>query len=77
MLDLNPRYCVLGSECFNEVQQLDHDLTDCQIGEGFWIDTSNPHILVVYQTFAMPSPTAQRLWRGYLSNREFKIQKVN
>ena len=66
ILVFNPQGSDLCCLHLYEVEQLDHDLTGCQIGDGCWIDVRNLHIPVVYQTIAVPSPTAQRLWRGYL-----------
>ncbi|MFV9507520.1 MAG: hypothetical protein AB4911_23460, partial [Oscillochloridaceae bacterium umkhey_bin13] len=47
-----------------------HDLTGCQIGNAVGIEVRYLHMRVVYQTLAPPSPSAQRLWRGYLKTIE-------
>jgi len=65
ILVFNPQDDVLSRQHLDDVQQLDHDLVGCQIGNAVGIEVRYLHMLGVYQILAPLSPAAQQFWRGY------------
>lgn len=63
VLDRNRQCGILRCERRDDVQQPDHDLARWCIGNA----VGNRHALVVYQIFALSSPTAPQLWKGYVN----------